>query len=360
MTARRVLWLAKGLGRGGAERLLQLAAARIDPDRFAVEVAYLLPWKDALVGELDVPVHCLDTSSEARPGWVRRLRRLARDRGFDLVHTHSPLSAAVARVALPRGVRMVHTEHNTWPRYRRPTRWANRITYRRNAAVIAVSAEVAATVRHPQVEVVHHGIDEQAVLRGPEARGAARQALAIDPDAPALVTVANFVPKKDHATLLEAAGLLAADHPGLAWVLLGAGPLEDDLRRRAADLGVAEVVRFAGSRDDVQALLPAFDAFVLTSRHEGLPIAMLEAMAAGVPVVATDVGGVGEALRPGAEGLLTPPADPQATAVAVDKVLRDAELRAAMGEQGAATAAQFSIDAAVRRLEALYGEVLAR
>ena len=130
--------LTKGLGRGGTERLIVGAARLADPARVELEVAYLLPWKDAFVPDLEAlgtPVHCLDGPRAASLGWVRRLRRLVRERDIDLVHTHMPLPAAFARVALPRRQpAFIHTEHNMWGRYRPPTRWANAATYRRNAA----------------------------------------------------------------------------------------------------------------------------------------------------------------------------------------------------------------------------------
>ena len=119
----RVLWLAKGLGRGGAEQLLAGCARHVDRNRFDVEVAYVLPWKDALVPELravGIPVFCLNGGRPADPRWALRLRRLAHERGYDLVHTHMPVPAVAARILLGGdGVgrpRLVHTEHNLWHR----------------------------------------------------------------------------------------------------------------------------------------------------------------------------------------------------------------------------------------------------
>ncbi|WP_157875754.1 glycosyltransferase, partial [Streptacidiphilus griseoplanus] len=168
----RVLWLAKGLGRGGAEQLLVNCARQLDRDRYEVDVAYVLPWKDALVPALEAAgarVHCLGgtpgTPGRPDPRWPLRLRRLAVERGYALVHTHMPVPAVAARLLVRgpglRRVRLVHTEHNMWERYRTATRWANAATYGRNDAVIAVSQAVADTVtrRGPGgwLTVVHHG-----------------------------------------------------------------------------------------------------------------------------------------------------------------------------------------------------------
>jgi glycosyltransferase involved in cell wall biosynthesis len=367
--------LSKGLGRGGTERLLAGTVRHLDRARFEVEVAYLLPWKDAFVSEIEaagVPVHCLDARRQLSVGWLGKLRRLVHDRDIDLVHTHMPLPAAAARTVL-RGDRpvFVHTEHNMWGRYRLPTRLANRLTYQRNAGVIAVSDGVAGSIRSPvPVEVVTHGIDTERLRpAGSETRAAARAELGLAPDAPVVGTVGNFTAKKDQATLLAAAALVAGDHPGLRVVLVGSGPLEDELRSRADQLGLGDAVLFAGSRDDVFELLPAFDLFALSSRFEGLPIALLEAMASGVPPVVTRVGGIPEVVTDGgdaadaataarADGVLVEPGDPEALATALGKLLADPARRADLGARAAGRAAAFDLAHAVRRIEAVYDRAL--
>lgn len=367
----RVLWLMKGLGRGGAERLLSCSVAHVDPARFAVEVAYVLPWKDAFVGDIardGTPVHCLDDG--AGFSWVRRLRRLVRSGDFDLVHTHSPVAAVAARTCLgPRGPALVHTEHNVWPRYRRPTYASNAATYGRNTAVIAVSDGVGESIRRPgwapwmslpPVSVIHHGIDERLVRRGSAARAHGRGLLGLTDEDLVIGTVGNLTAKKDQRSLLAAAGMLSRAHPRLRVVLIGTGPLADELHRHAAADGLGDRVLFAGSRDDVQTLLPAFDVFALSSLHEGLSIAVLEAMAAGLPCVLTRVGGLPEAMTDGHEGLFVSPGDPEALATALDKLLHDPDLRAQLGAAGVATAGRFSIAAAMATTQDLYDDALRR
>jgi glycosyltransferase involved in cell wall biosynthesis len=359
----RVLMLTKGLGRGGSERLLHGTVRHLDRARFQVEVAYLLPWKDAFVGEIEseaVPVHCLNATRATSVAWLGRLRRLVRDREVDIVHTHNPAPAAAARVALP-GPRpaIVHTEHNLWDRYRPVTRWANRATYRRNAAVIAVSAGVAGSITGPRpVEVVTHGVDLDAVHRGPAARAEARRRLGLDADMTVVGTVGNFTAKKDQATLLEAGARLAAELPDLRLALVGTGPLEPALRDHARRLGLSGATVFAGSRDDVLELLPGFDVFALSSRFEGLPIALLEAMASGVACIATTVGGVPEVITDGDDGLLVDPGDPDALAAGIRKLLADDVRRAELGTAAARRAQAFQLRDAVRRIERVYDRVV--
>lgn len=364
-----MLWLVKGLGRGGAEQLLVSTAGHIDRRRFAVEVAYVLPWKDALVEPLEargVPAHCLGGGRAFDVRWVARLRRLVRSRPFDLVHAHLPFAALGARLALgPGGPPVVYTEHNVWERYRPAMRWANALTYRRNAAVIAVSDAVQASVRAhenafvrvPSIETVVHGVDLDETHHGADAARRARRVLGLGPDELVIGTVANFTPKKDQHTLLAAVALLPRSLP---WrlVLVGSGPLEVSLRAAVDELGLGHRVMFAGSRDDVPEILPAFDVFVLSSRYEGLPISLLEAMAAGVPVVATAVGGIPDAVADGVTGVLLPPGDPGVLADALGGVLGDSDRRVRMGAAAREAAERFSILPAVRTIEQIYERVL--
>jgi glycosyltransferase involved in cell wall biosynthesis len=367
---KRVLWLTKGLGLGGAERLLTSVAAGIDRDRFEVDVAYLLPWKDAFVPELErhgLRTSCLRARRTVDPRWVARLKRLIDERDYALVHTHSPVPAAAARLLAREPTRLVHTEHNVWGRYRWPTYAVNALTYRRNDATIAVSDAVAASIVPPRwlpgdpppVETLLHGVDLADVPRGLDARAAARETLGIDGTTPIVGIVANFTPKKDHAGLLAAIATVRQQVDGVQLLLIGSGPLEDELRRDVVARELGATVRFLGSRDDVPALLPAMDVFVLGSRFEGLPISLLEAMAAEVACVATSVGGIPEALTDHVDGRLVPAGDPVALAQALTDTLTDHEARRAMAAAGHARVSEdFSIERAILRTQALYDELL--
>lgn len=368
----RVLVVAKGLGRGGTERLLVSGLAHLDPRRFQVEVAYVLPWKDALVPEVrahGVPVHCVGAGSTGRAAWPVRLRTLVRRGRFDIVHTHMPSPAVVARLSFAgRSPALVHTEHNVWQRYRPATFWANALTYHRNTAVLAVSEGVAESIRPPFVvrrlttpkaEVLIHGIDCATVRRGPEARLAGRRLLGLADDALVVGTVGNLAPKKDQAGLLQAMVILTTRYPELRLVLIGSGPLEVALRRQADSMGIGRRVLFAGSRDDVPELLPAFDLFVLSSRHEGLSIALIEALAAGLPCVATKVGGIPEVIEDGRDGILVPAGQPAALAAAMDRVLSDDGLGRDLATRGVIASKRFQLAGAVARMQDLYDEVLA-
>ena len=363
----RVMWLIKGLARGGAERLVSAMAPRIDRTRFEVEVAYLVPEADAFVPDLEgasIRVHCLQARGNVEPRWPARLQRLLREGHYEIVHSHSPLVGSVARLVAPRGTRHFYTEHNMWDVYRWPTFAANAVSYTRNERVFAVSGGVATSIarpwwarigRMPPVETLLHGVDVASSPHGREARAAARARLGISPDIPVFGNVANFSPKKDQATLLRAFATVRERVPKALLLLIGMGPLEDHLRRTVRDLGATDAVRFLGSRDDVAELLPALDVFVLSSTYEGLPISLLEAMAAEIACVCTAVGGIPEALRDGVDGRLVPPAQSDVLAEALREVMLDTAQRQRLGSNGRSrVSAEFDLSRAVERQEQQY------
>jgi glycosyltransferase involved in cell wall biosynthesis len=365
---RRILILIKGLGRGGAEQLLVNAVPHLDRSRFRYEVAYLLATKDALVNDLErqgIGVTCLNSGGGT--GWMRRLRTLTRTHQIDLVHAHLPYPAIGARLTLGGRwrPRLVYTEHNVWPSYRPPTYWANLLTFPRNDHVFTVSDQVRASIGYPRairwlplptVETLYHGLDPRA-LDLPSSDGV-REELGIPPGAPLVGTVANFRVEKAHADLLRAAALVRRDIPDVRFVLVGQGPLEGQVRREAERLELDGNVIFAGFRTDVARVAAAFDVFALSSRHEGLSIALLEAMALGKPPVVTRVGGLPELVEHSRQGLLVPPADPSALAAGIVTVLRDDDLRTRLGQAARRRAADFDIRVAVRRMEAVYTTLL--
>jgi glycosyltransferase involved in cell wall biosynthesis len=353
----RVLWLIKGLGLGGAEVLLARAVPHIDRSRFSVEMAYVLPHKNALVGEFEregIPVHCLG------PGlrWVSRLARLLREERFDVVHVHSPIPAVAARLLLRlRGkrARLVYTEHNIWGRYHRATRWANAATYRLNDHTFAVSDAVLKSVRvrgSRAPEVVHEGIDFDRVIdRGPCPLS---DEFGIPDGVPVVGTIANLKPHKGLDRLAAVARQVAAEFPDVVFVVVGTGPEEATLREAAADAGVADRFVLTGFRADALDLAQRFDVFALPSMAEGFPISVLEAMALGRPCVVTNVGGVPDAIEHGTHGFLVEPDEVEEFANYVVALIRDPELGARLGSAARERARDFNNATAIRRREAVY------
>ena len=364
-----MLWLTKGLGPGGAERLLVTSARRRDRQGLAVRTEYLLPHKVALVRELEaegVPVACLGRRRALDPRWLVSLRRSLVREPVDILHAHSPVMAVGARVvarSLPRRLRprVVVTDHNVWHSYVPLTRWADALTSGLDDARLAVSETVRAslpTAIHRRTLAVPQGIEVERVRAQRAHRAAMRAELGIDPATLVVGTVANLRPAKAYPDLLTAAHEVVERLPGVRFVTVGQGPQEAEVRALHARLGVGDRVLLLGHRPDAVRVMAACDVFALASLNEGLPVALMEALALGLPVVATDVGGIPEVVEHGREGLLVAPGRPGELAEALVLLLTDAERRRRMAEAAAQRGAGLSIDSAVRRTEAVYHDLV--
>jgi glycosyltransferase involved in cell wall biosynthesis len=365
----RVLWLTKGLGPGGAERLLVTTARRRDRALVAVRVLYLLPHKGALVGELEaegVPVACLGYAEAVNPRWLTALRRSLIEDPVDIVHAHNPVMAVGARIvarSLPRPLRprVVVTDHNVWHGYMPVSRWADGLTSRLDAARLTVSEAVRASLPMPiqrRSQVVLQGIEVEQVRAQRTERTAMRAELGIDPDALVVGTVANLRAQKAYPDLLVAALEVVERLPHVRFVAVGQGPLHAEVHALHARLGLGDRLLLLGHRPDAVRVMAACDVFVLASLYEGLGVAVMEALALGLPVVATAVGGVPEVVQHGREGLLVPPGRPHTLASALMSLLTDAERRRRMSEAAARRGGELSIDSAVRRTQAVYHELV--
>jgi len=366
-----VLWLIKGLGAGGAERLLVEQARHRDPQVVEPAVAYLLPGKSDLAACLDAagcrPVRCLGAGSSWDPRWVVRLRRMLRSDHFDLIHIHSPLVAVGARLAvrsLPRSCRprIVVTEHNVWASHAPLTRTADRLTAGRTELHLAVSEAVQDSLPpaiRARSRVVRYGIDTAAV-RARAARSEARAALGVGDDEILIGTVANLRATKGYPDLLAAARTVVDRVPTARFVAVGRGPLEAELREQSARLGLGDRFVFLGFRPDAVRVMSAFDIFCLASHHEGLPVALMEALALGVPAVATRVGGVAELVTDGIDAVLVPPGEPSLLADALVALAQDPARRAALANAATERAEALDATAAVREIEAVYREAVGR
>ena len=327
----RLLVVTKTLDVGGAERLVVDAARRW---KGHVEIAWL-SGRGALAAELRAmgrTVHNL-SSGRGRIGLrtITRLYRLIRTGGFDLVHVHLPIASAFVRF-LAGPVPIVYTEHNVWEVYRLPTRWLNRGTFGLNDEVIAVSDRVLASIRHgwpythPPITSIPNAI---APGRRPAAdRQAVRARESVNDDAVVLLNVANLFPRKGQDVLLRALSRVATSHSIVLWIA-GEGTARPLLERMIVDLGVSPVVRLLGLRKDIPELMGAADIFVMPSRFEGLPVALLEAMERGLPAIATRVGGMPDVLDGGA-GIIVEPDNPDMLAAAMTELIADPARRRQM------------------------------
>lgn len=338
----RVLWLIKGLGPGGAERLLVSLAQVRRHEHVDVEVGYVLKWKHTFVSDLEaegVPVHCLGADSVTDWTWLRHLLHLLKARRYDAIHIHSPAVAAPARILArlavpPPRPSIYYTEHNVWPSYGWPTRYGNALTYQLDTAQVAVSKKVHDSVPpilRRRLRTVIHGVPRRDVEAAIAESRKVRAELGVGPDSTLICTVANLRGNKAYPDLMAAAKTVIDTGLAVQFVAVGQGPLEEELHELHSDIGLGDRFRFLGYRDDALAVTAASDVFALSSIYEGFPIAVMEALTVGTPVVATAVGGVPDALEGGPEVILVPPKDPRALADAlVEIVTNKAFSRAAL------------------------------
>ena len=272
-------------------------------------------------------------------------------------------ASSSARCLAGRRPRLITTDHSLWDGHARTMRWADAATGLLDDAHLTVSEAVRTSmpaVLRSRAEVVPYGIDVDRVRAEGDDRAGVRAELGIEREALVVGTVANFRPVKGYPDLLAAACRVVADVPGVRFVAVGQGPQEAEMRALHARLGLGDAVLLLGHRPDAVRILGACDVFCAASLHEGMGLALMEALALGLPVVATDVGAIREIVDPGREAHLVPPGSPEQLAVALTTVLTDPNRRAAMAAAASEWSSSLSIETSVRRIEGIYLRLQAR
>ncbi len=362
--SRRLLHVIDELALGGTEMIMIRVVSRLDPQRFQSQVCAFIPGPvESELQAAALPYVILHKRRAFDVMLLLRLRAWIKRERIDLVHCRSlqgilygGLAATLARVPF-----VCNVEGENTLRMQRAVpilRWSAK----RSRAMIVVSESLKRSacrvtgVAPERLTVVYNGVDLDKfnthhsnsdvlpVLR----KGGAHAGC-----------VGRLHPVKDHACLFRAIDHVRQFVPNVHLSLIGDGPLRRELSDLQSDLGLRDHISFLGQRDDVARLLPQFDVFVLSSLSEGISIALLEAMAAGLPVVATNVGGNPEVVQHGVTGLLVPPQDSRALADALLQVLSDPEARQAMGRKGRERVeAHFSLSAMARHYGQIYERAL--
>jgi glycosyltransferase involved in cell wall biosynthesis len=363
----RVLHLRASGGVYGAERVISALAGEqarlgIEPHVACLEPRAGGPFQASLA-RAGIAAHALPDRGGVDPAAAAGLVGLVRRVAPDVVHSHgykTDVLAALLGPALGRPC-LVATNHN-WTGETRALRVYERldaIALRRFDLVVAVSRAVAAELAAAGIRrltVIANGIP---IAPPPTDPGRLRRELGLAPAAPLVGYVGRLSPEKGVRDLLDA--MAASPVAGVHLALVGEGPLREELARTIRARGLARRVHLVGRREDAADLLAGLDALVLPSHREGTPMVLLEAMAAGVPAVATAVGGVPDVVGNGESGILVPPRDAAALAVAIRRVTEDAALRRRLGDEAARTVrARFDAAGMARRYAEAYRAALAR
>jgi glycosyltransferase involved in cell wall biosynthesis len=375
----RLVHIITRLELGGAQQNTLYCVEHHDRERFEVALVAgeggMLDSEASRISNADVRLvpwlrHPIAPLADVRA--VFRLASWLRSHRIDVVHTHSSKAGIVGRLAARlAGVPVViHTVHGwsfndtqskvvraAFVRLERlAARWSHRL--------VVVSSRnrdtgLAHGIGAPELyRTVHSGISIDQFRRPRGVRNAMRASLGYGEHDVVVGCVGNLKPQKGPLDFVEAAAAALRLNRRLRFVVVGDGPLREDVERRVEELGLREHFRLLGWRRDVGDLLQALDVFLLTSRFEGLPRSVLQAMAAGVPVVATEVDGTPEVVRHEETGLLIPPGAPDAAAAAVARLAHDPGLAERLRGQAAQELSEaFDIDRMVHDLERLYLEV---
>jgi glycosyltransferase involved in cell wall biosynthesis len=368
--ARSVLFVCTALQRAGAETQVAALALALKARGWEVAVASMTP-PTAFAEELreaGVAVESLGMRRGfANPVALLGLRRIIKRRRPSVLHSHLVHANVLARLtrAICEVPVLVSTAHSISDGGRL-RRWGYRLTDRltdvtTNVSRAAVERYVEAGAAPPgRIRFMPNGLETERFAADPAARAKLRGELDVR-ERFVWLAVGRFEEAKDYRNMLEAFARVARDRADAVLLVAGGGSLEQQVRALVKKLGLAACVRFLGVRRDVPQLMSAADAYVLSSAWEGMPMVLLEASAAGLPVVATQVGGNGEVVLDGRSGLLVPPKDPAALAAAVVKTMELSECeRREMGRRGREfVRAHFDMGIVVEQWERLYAELLA-
>ena len=361
----KVLHIIKSLGRGGAEMLLPETLKLHDQSQFEFHYIYFLPWKDQMVQaikERGGVVTCLAASNNIKIMWrVDEVLQYIRRNNIQLVHGHLPWAGLVCRVVFRlMKIPVLYTEHNKQERNHLLTRWMNKLTFNSQSGVIAVSNDVAASIQkniRPRIPVyeILNGVNTDFFQRDEEEGKRWRQQLGIPVDAIVVGTIAVFRFQKRMKEWLEVFATASAKHPELYGIIVGDGPLKEEILQKRKALGLEKKVIMPGLQTDVRPWFNTMDIFMMTSVFEGLPIALLEAMSMQCAIATTDAGGVKEVIQHNQHGVMVSVAHWQQLSSELERLIINETWRTQLGEAARERVKEaFAMERMVKELEDVY------
>jgi glycosyltransferase involved in cell wall biosynthesis len=352
---------------GGLERMAGEIALGLQAQNCEVEI-WCIARGGGLVKEYQnrgVTVRILNIPTYHNPLNILKLARLFKEHKPDIIHAHIYFAATIGRLAgLLSGVPvMINHVHSTYRHYSIANLWMEKILSKSTNKIICVSDSVKRYLIDSQkcpedkLIVIHNGVPKKDILMD---KNKFRESLGLTADDMVITSVASLFENKGHKILLQAIHALKNKYERIKCLIVGAGPLEEDLKKQSKALGLENTVIFLGVRDDVPNILTASDIFTLTSiDREGHPVSILEAMAYGTVVVASQIGGVGEIITHNENGLLVAPANVDLLAGALGGLISDMGLRTRLKESADKSYREkFDIKFMVDKLNRLYHECL--
>ncbi|MBU6157936.1 MAG: glycosyltransferase [Bacteroidetes bacterium] len=336
-------------------------------EQFQFHVIYFLPWKDQMVNELEdsgATVQCFSATNNIKILLqAKKVAHYVKENKIDLIHCHLPWAGFLGRIVYRMtGVPVVYTEHNKQERYHKLTKWINSYTFNWQSAAIAVSGEVAESIQNniaPKIPVhtILNGVNTERFTRSEERRKELRDQHGWDEDMIVIGTLAVFRFQKRLDLWLELFKKISEQNPDkkIKGVIVGAGPLKDLIEQKRRELGLENAVLMPGLQTNTIDWFSSMDIYMMCSVFEGLPIALLEAMSCGLPVVTTNAGGIGEVIRHQVDGLLVPVDEPYKIVAETGKMISN---KSVLNQYAKASRERvvdaFGMEKMVKELEGLY------
>lgn len=357
---KKVLQLIETSGPGGAERVLVNLVGQLSQRGYYPLICLRKSgWLSQQLEALPSQIKIIPQDGYINCRWFRHIGNLIRAEQVSVIHAHEfSMNVYGTILSAITGVPLVTTVHG---KSYYSEKWRRRFAYRlvsRGSKMVAVSEDIRqflinkVGIKEKHVITIPNGIDVSAY----DDRFDAEQRPTNGPRKYVIGSVGSLYPVKGHTYLLKALAIVLKKHPDVICKIAGQGHLISQLEVEAAELGIEQRIEFLGLCDNIPQFLQNIDIFVLPSVSEGLPLAILEAMAAGKPIIATNVGGISEAVQDQRSGFLVPPRDPAALAQRITQVLADPVLSRELGAAGRERVKRhFSLEKMAKHYQALYG-----
>ena len=365
MSKIKILHLIKSLGRGGAETLLPETLKLHDKNKFEFHYIYFLPWKNQMVGDIEIEggtVQCFSSKNNFKMlQQYKKVIDYCRIHKINMLHCHLPWSGFLGRIIFSKiNLPVVYTEHNIQERYHILTKKLNKWSFNSQSVVLGVSADVTRSIIeniNPDIAVktLLNGVNTTKFTRNPIKGEKIKSQLGIPEKAIVLGNIAVFREQKGLLDWINAFKLIANSNDHVYGILVGAGPLEREIKLMVSSLKLENRLLLPGLQTDTVSYFSAMDIFMMSSAFEGLPIALLEAMSMNCAVVSTKAGGVVEVITDVVDGRLCNVHDvinlAKITTELIENPVERERLQNAARER---VIKEFSLETMVQKLEDVY------